>query len=129
MPITSLEEHPVLDLDGADEVDPDLNLIKALGGALLWEKEVIPFGWRTHIAFVELLGGKPELRRNPNGKPFVTDKGIYMLHCRFDGISNSADMDVRLLTRAGVVGTGLSLGIAHQVIIGCPNGVEVRSQA
>ncbi len=160
VPLTTLEEHPVLDLDldGADEVDPNLNLIKGLGGALLWEKvvatasrrvvifvdesklvdrlgtkaplpvEVIPFGWRTHIAFVESLGGKPERRTNPDGKPFVTDEGNYILHCRFDGISNPRDLDARLLTRAGVVGTGLFLGVAHEVIIGRASGVEVRTR-
>jgi len=158
--LTTLEEHPVLDLDldGADEVDPHLDLIKGLGGALLWEKvvalasrrvvilvdesklvhrlgtkaplpvEVIPFGWRTHLALIESLGGKPELRMNPDGRPFVTDEGNYILHCRFDGIADPAGLDAKLLTRAGVVGTGLFLGIAHQVIIGRPSGVEVRTR-
>ncbi|HWU36316.1 MAG TPA: ribose-5-phosphate isomerase RpiA [Candidatus Acidoferrum sp.] len=160
VPLTTLDEHPVLDLDldGADEVDPSLNLIKGLGGALLWEKvvatasrrvvifvdesklvgrlgtkaplpvEVIPFGWRTHIAFVESLGGKPERRMNADGKPFVTDEGNYIMHCRFDGIANPAELDRRLLTRAGVAGTGLFLGIAHEVIIGRASGVEVRTR-
>jgi ribose 5-phosphate isomerase A len=161
VPLTTLEERPVLDLDldGADEVDPNLNLIKGLGGALLWEKvvaaasrrvvifvdesklvdrlgtkarlpvEVIPFGWRTHLAFIESLGGKPELRTMPDGRPFVTDEGNYILHCRFDGIADPAALDAKLLTRAGVVGTGLFLGIAHQVIIGRPTGVEVRTRS
>jgi ribose 5-phosphate isomerase A len=161
VPLTTLEAHPVLDLDldGADEVDPNLNLIKGLGGALLWEKvvaaasrrvvifvdesklvdrlgtkarlpvEVIPFGWRTHLAFIESLGGKPELRTMPDGRPFVTDEGNYILHCRFDGIADPAALDAKLLTRAGVVGTGLFLGIAHQVIIGRPTGVEVRTRS
>ena len=160
VPLTTLDEHPVLDLDldGADEVDPNLDLIKGLGGALLWEKviavasrrvvifvdeskmvdrlgtkaplpvEVIPYGWRTHLAFIESLGGKPELRTNPDGRPFVTDEGNYILHCRFDGIADPAGLDAKLLTRAGIVGTGLFLGIAHQVIIGRPSGVEVRSR-
>jgi ribose 5-phosphate isomerase A len=158
VPLTTLEEHPVLDLDldGADEVDPALNLIKGLGGALLWEKvvatasrrvvifvdesklvdrlgtkaplpvEVIPFGWRSHLAFVESLGGKPELRTQPDGKPYVTDEGNYILHCRFEGIADPASLDAKLLTRAGVVGTGLFLGMAEAVIIGRPGGVEVR---
>jgi ribose 5-phosphate isomerase A len=160
VPLTTLEEHPVLDLDldGADEVDPNLNLIKGLGGALLWEKvvataarrvvifvdesklvdrlgtkaplpvEVIPFGWRTHLAFIESLGGRPELRKNPDGTPFVTDEGNHILHCRFDGIADPAHLDATLLTRAGVVGTGLFLGITDAVIIGRPCGVEVRTR-
>ncbi len=160
VPLTTLDEHPVLDLDldGADEVDPNLNLIKGLGGALLWEKvvamaskrvmilvdesklverlgskaplpvEVIPFGWRTHIPFVESLGGKPELRTNADGRPFVTDEGNYILHCRFDGIPDPVGLEGRLRSRPGVVGTGLFLGIAHQVIIGRSSGVEIRSR-
>ena len=160
VPLTTLDEHPVLDLDldGADEVDPNLDLIKGLGGALLWEKivavaskrvvilvdesklvdrlgtkaplpvEVIPFGWRTHIPFVESLGAKPELRKNPDGKPFVTDEGNYILHCRFDGIPDPAGLEARLRSRPGVIGTGLFVGIAHEVIIGRAGGVEVRSR-
>lgn len=159
VPLTTLEEQPVLDLnlDGADEVDPHLNLIKGLGGALLWEKivatasrqvvilvddtklvdrlgskaplpvEVVSFGWRTHVPFVESLGGKPVLRTEPDGKPFVTDEGNYILHCRFDGISDPAKLEARLLTRAGVVGTGLFLRVAHQVVIGRADDVEVRT--
>ncbi|MBI2458063.1 MAG: ribose 5-phosphate isomerase A [candidate division NC10 bacterium] len=160
VPLTTLDEHPVLDLDldGADEVDPNLNLIKGLGGALLWEKivavaskrvvilvdesklvdrlgtktplpvEVIPFGWRTHIAYVESLGGKPELRTNADGRPFITDEGNYILQCRFDGIPDPTGLQAQLRSRAGVVETGLFLGIAHQVIIGRAGGVEVRTR-
>ncbi|MBI4574431.1 MAG: ribose 5-phosphate isomerase A [candidate division NC10 bacterium] len=160
VPLTTLDEHPVLDLDldGADEVDPDLNLIKGLGGALLWEKvvatasrrvvifvdesklvdrlgtkaplpvEVIPFGWRTHVPFVESLGGKPELRTNPDGRPFVTDEGNYILHCRFEGIADPGGLELHLRKRPGIVGTGLFLGIAHQVIVGRADGVEVRTR-
>jgi ribose 5-phosphate isomerase A len=158
LPLTTLDDHPRLDLnlDGADEVDPNLGLVKGLGGALLWEKivataskqvvilvddtklvtrlgtkaplpvEVVPFGWKTHLAFVESLGGKPTLRTEPDGRPFVTDEGNYILHCRFEGgIANPADLEARLLGRAGIVGTGLFLGVAHQVIVGKADGVEV----
>jgi len=161
VPLTTLEEHPALDLDldGADEVDPNLDLIKGLGGALLWEKvvatasrrvvifvdesklvdrlgtkaplpvEVIPFGWKTHLHFAESLGGQPILRTNPDGGPFVTDEGNYILHCRFDGIADPAGLERQLLCRAGVVGTGLFLGIAREVIVGRPSGVEVRRRS
>jgi ribose 5-phosphate isomerase A len=160
VPLSTLDEHLVLDLnlDGADEVDPNLNLIKGLGGALLWEKivatasrhvvilvddsklvsrlgtkaplpvEVVPFGWKTHLAFVESLGGKPTLRTEPDGRPFVTDEGNYILHCRFDGIANPAELEAGLLSRAGVVGTGLFLEVAHQVIVGKADGVEVQTR-
>ncbi len=94
IPLTTLEAHPVIDvtIDGADEVAPDLSLIKGGGGALLWEKivalashrrvivvdeskrvdrlgtriplpvEVVPFGWRTLWPFLEGLGAIPRLR-------------------------------------------------------------------
>jgi ribose 5-phosphate isomerase A len=158
VPLTTLDDRPTLDLDldGADEVDPNLGLIKGLGGALLREKivatasrqvvimvdesklmsrlgtkaplpvEVVPFGWKTQLAFVESLGGKPTLRTEPDGRPFVTDEGNHILHCRFEGgIANPVELEARLLSRAGIVGTGLFLGIAHRVIVGRTDGVEV----
>jgi ribose 5-phosphate isomerase A len=158
VPLTTLEEHPILDLDidGADEVDPGLNLIKGLGGALLWEKvvatasrrlviladesklvprlgsktplpvEVIPFGWKSHLAFIESLGGKPTLRSGKDGAPYVTDEGNYILDCRFEAIRSPAFLEAKLLLRAGIVGTGLFLNMAEQAIIGKPDGVEIK---
>lgn len=116
IPLTTLDDHPYLDLaiDGADEVDPDLNLIKGLGGALLWEKivasaaerlvivvdeskivarlgdrapipvEIVTFAWTTHLRFMEDLGGQPQLRKQGSGEPFVTDGGHYIIDCAFD---------------------------------------------
>jgi ribose 5-phosphate isomerase A len=121
--LTSLTETPVLDLtiDGADEVDPELNLIKGLGGALLREKmvaqasrrlaimvddtktvptlgtrgpvplEVIQFGWEVHSPFVESFGAHPTLRVGPDGEPMITDNGNYLLDCRFPGGIPDAD--------------------------------------
>jgi ribose 5-phosphate isomerase A len=115
IPITTLDDEPRLDLtlDGADEVDPALDLIKGLGGALLWEKivasatdrlvivvdeskrvdrlgqkaplpvEVVPFGWRTVLQPARALGAVPELRGTDDGAPFTTDSGHYILDCRF----------------------------------------------
>ena len=161
VPLATLDERTALDLnlDGADEVDPNLDLIKGLGGALLWEKivataarevvilvddsklvsrlgtkaplpvEVVPFGWKCHLAFIVSLGGAPTLRLEPDGKPFVTDEGNYILHCRFEGgIADPADLEAKLLGRAGIVGTGLFLGVAHRVIVGKPDGVEVLTR-
>lgn len=160
VPLTTLEEQPRLDLDidGADEVDPELNLVKGLGGALLWEKivataaqrlvimvdegklvphlgakaplpiEVVPFGWKSHLAFIESLGGVPTRRMGGDGSPYVTDEGNYILDSRFAAIRNPAELEARLLTRAGVVGTGLFLGMADQVIIGRADGIEVRQR-
>lgn len=113
--LTALEEEPRIDLtiDGADEVDPRLNLIKGLGGALLWEKivavnserliivvdegkvvqqlgerapmplEVVPFGWTTQLSWLDHLGAESVLRLSTSGSPFVTDAGHYIIDCRF----------------------------------------------
>lgn len=115
IPLTSFEEHPQIDLtiDGADQVDPNRDLIKGGGGALLWEKivaaqsrrylivvdesklvrrlgegfpvpvEVMPFGWSTHLPLIAELGATGELRRKHDGEPFVTDGGHYIIDCRF----------------------------------------------
>lgn len=115
IPLISLEDVPVLDLciDGADEIAPNLNLIKGLGGALLREKivacasrqmiviaderklverlgtraplpvEVIPFGWNIHAEWLADLGCRPALRRAADGTPFVTDQGNYIYDCAF----------------------------------------------
>lgn len=117
IPLTSLSEHPILDLtvDGADEVDPNLNLIKGLGGALLREKmvaqassrlaimvdeskvvaalcekapvpiEVVKFGWETHEHFLQSLGGDSVLRRLPDGEPVTSDNGNHIIDCYFPG--------------------------------------------
>jgi len=115
IPLTTLEEHPAVDLtiDGADQVDPEGNLIKGGGGALLWEKivaaatrkyvivvdasklverlglgfpvpvEVMPFGWRTHLSTMQELGGEPALRTGDAGAPYVTDGGHYIVDVSF----------------------------------------------
>lgn len=157
VPLTTLDAHPVLDLDldGADEVDPHLNLIKGLGGALLWEKivataarelvilvddsklvpilggkaplpvEVVPFGWKAQRDFLSGLGGTPVLRTRPDGQPYVTDEGNYILDTRFAGIADPAALERQLLLRAGVVATGLFLGMARQIVVGKAGGIEV----
>ncbi len=158
IPLTSLEEEPRLDLtiDGADEVSPDLNLIKGLGGALLWEKivatasdrliivvdesklverlgesaplpvEVVPFGWSTHLAYLDLLGAHPKLRQTKDGNPFTTDGGHYLLDCRFeDGLLEPERVERELAQRVGVVETGLFLGLAEVVVVGSEDGVRV----
>lgn len=117
IPLTSLAENPVLDLtvDGADEVDSHLNLIKGLGGALLREKivaqaserlaimvdeskivtalcektpvpiEVVQFGWEIQEHFLESVGGHPVIRRLPDGEPVTSDNGNYIIDCHFPG--------------------------------------------
>ena len=115
IPLTDLNVHPVVDLtlDGADEVDPEGNLIKGGGGALLREKivasasrrflivvdetklvprlaevfpvpvEVVPFGWKVHEARLRELGADPVLRVDATGTPFRTDEGHFIIDCAF----------------------------------------------
>ena len=155
IPLTTLEEHPLLDLtiDGADEVDANLDLIKGGGGALLREKivaqasrreiivvdqsklspalgtnwavpvEVIPFGWRSQIAFLQSLGARADLRTNSEGKPLKTDQGNSILDCDFGPISEPRRLAAELSWRAGVVEHGLFLGLATDVIIASDDGI------
>ena len=116
IPLVKLSQYPILDLaiDGADEVDPNLNLIKGLGRALLREKivaihsqrfivmvdnskivpilghlvplpvEIVPFGYQAHIRWLNSMGCSSELWREENGSPVVTDNGNYLARCWFD---------------------------------------------
>lgn len=156
IPLTDLDVHPVLDIDidGADEIDPQLNLIKGGGGALLREKvvayasrrfvviadetklvpqlgqhmplpvEVIPFAETPVRMRIEALGASVQLRMLGNA-PYQTDNGNVILDCSFPGgITAPADLEAQIRGIVGVVATGLFLGIAEQVIIGGPNGVR-----
>jgi ribose 5-phosphate isomerase A len=156
IPLTTLEEHPVIDFtfDGADEVDPALNLIKGGGGALLREKivaqasrceiiivdesklspalgthwpvpiEVIPFGWRTQAAYLESLGATPCLRQGPDSQPYKTDQGNYILDSAFGPIADPVALGALLDARTGIVCHGLFLGIAEQVIVAGASGIQ-----
>jgi ribose 5-phosphate isomerase A len=156
IPLTTLEEHSVVDLtiDGADEVDPNLDLIKGGGGALLHEKivaqashreiivvdesklspalgtrrpvpvEVIPFGWGSQIAYLESLGARPTMRRNDDGTPYETDQGNLILDCDFGPISQPAQLAARLNERAGIVEHGLFLDLASEVIVAGTGGIR-----
>ena len=157
IPLVSLTETPYLDLtiDGADEVDPELNLIKGLGGALLREKmvaqasrrlaimvddgkmvpalgtrspvpvEVVQFGWEVHGPFMESCGADPVLRVGPDGEPMVTDNGNYIIDCHFaSGIDDAAGFERAIHARAGVVESGLFLGMATEVLVSGSTGVR-----
>ena len=156
IPLTTMDEHPVvhLTIDGADEVDPNLNLIKGGSGALLREKivaqasrreiivvdeaklspalgthwpvpvEVVPFGWRSQAAYLESLGAQPVLRLNSDGTPFKTDQSNLILDCHFGPIANPAQLAARLSERAGIVEHGLFLGLATDVIVANDKGIR-----
>jgi ribose 5-phosphate isomerase A len=142
-------------VDGADEVTPSLDLIKGMGGALLREKivaqaserfviiadegkavqrlgtrsplpvEVVDWGWAGHVAELEARGADVTLRTLEDGRPFVSDNGNLILHCRFpDGIADAPALDAALHARAGVVETGLFLGLATEAILAGPEGVR-----
>ncbi len=156
IPLTTLEEHPVVDLtiDGADEVDPNLDVIKGGGGALLREKivaqasrreiiivdesklsaalgthapvpvEVIPFGWRSQAGYLESLGGRVALRQDTDGTAFRTDQGNLIVDCSFGPISEPHLLAARLSERVGIVEHGLFLGLATDVIVGTRRGIS-----
>jgi len=117
IPLATLAVSPDLDLaiDGADEIDPNLDLIKGLGAALLREKivaraaarfvvvaddsklvdrlgtkaplpvAVVPFAWQTHLGAIRALGAEPTLRLRADGDALVTDDQLLVLDCRFAG--------------------------------------------
>ncbi len=157
IPLAELKDAAPLDLtvDGADEVDPSLDLIKGLGGALLREKmvaqaskqlvimvddskevrrlgskaplpvEVVRFGWEAHLPFFRSLGAEPMLRAGADGAPYLSDNGNHMIDCRFpDGIAYPAQVEDALRARAGVVESGLFLGMASAVVAAA-GGVRV----
>jgi ribose 5-phosphate isomerase A len=154
IPLSDLNQHPTVDItiDGADEIDPHLNLIKGLGGALLREKivalasrqvmivgdytkrvgrlgerapvpvEVIPFAHIPVAAYLKSLGARV-IPRQQNDDLFQTDEGNIILDCYFEAISDAPALDQALRARSGVVEHGLFLGIATQAIVAGPEGL------
>jgi len=145
-------------IDGADEVDPQLNLIKGGGGALLREKivaqssareiivvdetklsprlgtrhplpvEVLPFGWRSQAGFIAEMGAKWVLRHTPDGQVYYTDQGNMILDCDFGPIANPTEIADQLDRRAGVVEHGLFLNLASLVVVSGSSGIRVKSK-
>ena len=149
-------ENVDITIDGADEIDPELNGIKGGGGALLYEKivasksqkniwivdsgkivnklgkfplpvEVMPFGANQLIKKFEEEGLNPKFREN-NGKRFVTDGHHYIIDLRLNEIENPFQLNTQLHLIPGVVETGLFLDLADVVIIGKENECEVLSR-
>lgn len=149
IPIISLAEGLPLALtvDGADEADPSLNLIKGYGRALVREKivaassrklviligpgkevpvlgsrgklpiEVVPFAVPLCKERLTKLGCNPLLYEE-NGAPFVTDNGNYILDCKIAPILHPEQFEEHLRAIPGIVGTGLFLGMADTVLVG-----------
>ncbi len=154
IPLTTLDECQQIDVtvDGADEVDPQLRLIKGGGGALLHEKivasatkqlvivvdaskrvpvlgkfplpvEVVKFAKALVKKRIEALGAQVEMRHNPDGKPFLTDENNYILDCHFGQIRGADGLANKLSDMPGIVEHGLFIGMASVVLVA--NGSEV----
>jgi len=145
-------------IDGADEVDPEMNLIKGGGGALLREKivaqvsrrevivvdetkpsprlgthrpvpvEVMPFAWRSQARFLESLGAAITIRRDDGGAQLVTDSGNMILDCRFGPIADARQLAAALSARAGIVEHGLFIGLVHDLIVASAQGIQHRTR-
>ena len=159
IPLVALADRSRIDLtvDGADEVSPELDLIKGAGGALLREKmvaqaserlviiaderklvhrlgtlsalpiEVVSWGWEAHVAFLRAWDGDAVLRVSADGAPVRSDNGQLFLDCRFEGgIVDPDALERALAARAGIVESGLFLGLADEALIASADGVERR---
>jgi ribose 5-phosphate isomerase A len=94
-------------------------MVQRLGQTRALPVEVVPFGWRVHESVVRDLGGEPRLRVDERGEPYRTDEGHYILDCEFPGgIADPERVDRTLRLRAGVIETGLFLGLQPEVIVG-----------
>jgi len=155
IPLTDFEAHPLIDItiDGADEVDPELNLIKGGGGALLREKvlaqatrrnviivdesklaprlgtkwalpiEVVPFARPSEERFIASMGAAVTLRSR-DGRPVTTDQGNLLLDAAFGPMENPAAIAEQLNGRAGIVEHGLFLGLTRDVIVAGREGIR-----
>lgn len=160
IPLTTLEEAGELDVafDGADEVAPDLGLIKGYGGALVREKivaasadrfvvlvgaeklvsklgergklpvEIVPYGLPLCRRRLSGLGLAPVLRRRGD-EPWVTDNGNWILDCGTRPIADAVALEREILAVPGVVGTGLFVGMATAVLVQEGESVRVMQRS
>jgi ribose 5-phosphate isomerase A len=158
IPLIDFSETMYIDLtiDGADEIDINLNMIKGGGAALLREKivasaskeeiiivshekfvkqlgsfplpvEVIPFGWQVIFNQLETLGGSPDLRLK-QGQPLLTDQGNYIIDCRFRQIIDASQLEQRLNMIPGVVENGLFTGLCTRMIMAEGENIVVKER-
>jgi ribose 5-phosphate isomerase A len=141
-----------VDIDGADEVDPRLNLVKGYGGAMVREKvvacasrkvvilvgaekrvtrlgqrrrlpiEVVPFAAHYAMRRMRELGLRPAVRIGADGGEFLSDNGNLVMDCGIGMIDGPARLERELLAIPGVVGTGLFIGIASVVLVANGDG-------
>jgi ribose 5-phosphate isomerase A len=160
IPLTTLDECPEIDVtvDGADEVDPQLRLIKGGGGALLREKivasatrqqiivvdetkrvpvlgkfplpvEVIKFAQAVVAKKITALGAAVTIRKQADGSPYLTDENNHILDCRFGQIPDPDALARRLSDMPGVVEHGLFIGLASMVLVaGAGEIIELKAQ-
>jgi ribose 5-phosphate isomerase A len=151
--LTTFQEHPIIDvtIDGADEVSPELDLIKGLGGALVREKIVAHASKRVVIVvdeskLVEKLGARTAIPveviplavpgvllrlhgasiREKNGQPCVSDNGNTILDWKHGAISDPAGLERQLKSMTGVVDSGIFADVAQCVIVAGKGGIEKK---
>ena len=158
IPLIDFSETMYIDLtiDGADEIDGNLNMIKGGGAALLREKivasaskeeiiivshekfvkqlgifplpvEVIPFGWQVIFNQLETLGGSPDLRLK-QGQPLLTDQGNYIIDCLFRKIIDASLLEQRLNMIPGVVENGLFTDLCTRMIMAEGEKIVVKER-
>lgn len=159
VPLLDMREIDRLDItvDGADEIDPQLNLIKGGGGALLREKivaqaslslviiadsskcsKVLGTNWALPVEIIKMalaserqylrsLGANVILRMDGDS-PFITDEGNYILDADFGPIHDPAQLARQLENRAGIVEHGLFVGLASKIILAGPDGLAFLPQ-
>ena len=158
IPLIDFETSPSIDLciDGADEIDSELNMIKGGGGAHLREKivsssakryliiidsskqvetlgtfplpvEVIPFGWQVVSRKLKDMNASPELRK-AGPQPFVTDEGNYILDCHFNSIPEVEQLETELNRIPGIVESGLFVAMCDQMIMGKGDQVILKER-
>lgn len=160
IPLTTLDENQQIDvdIDGADEIDPQLNLIKGGGGALLREKiiasasrrfivvadstklvtmlgkfplpvEIIPFARALVTKEIQALGASVNLRTQDNGQPYKTDEGHCILDCSFGRIPDPPALAQKLEAIPGIVEHGMFINMASIALVGTEAGVkEIRAK-
>lgn len=153
--LTTLNEHPEIDIDidGADQVDAVLQLIKGGGGAHTKEKivakhsakfivivdetkisdtlnipvpvEAVLSSWESVASELESFGGKPKIRTTNEG-PFITDNDNYVIDADFGIITNPGALEKDINSIEGVIDNGIFVGLTSEVHIGTANGVKIK---